>query len=96
MKGICAALEKYEPSGKNPALKGPYVGLITYVKDRPGHDRRYAIDFSKIKKELGWTPSVTFKEGLERTVRWYIANPGWVHNVRTGSYKNWIKKNYTR
>jgi dTDP-glucose 4,6-dehydratase len=66
------------------------------VKDRPGHDRRYAIDFSKIKKELGWRPSVTFGEGLERTVAWYLLNPGWVKNVKTGGYRKWLDKNYRR
>jgi dTDP-glucose 4,6-dehydratase len=97
VKGICAALEAIAPAAANTALKGKhYRDLVTYVKDRPGHDRRYAIDFSRIKRELGWTPSVTFKEGLRRTVAWYFANPGWVHNVRTGSYKTWIRKNYKR
>ncbi|HNW44019.1 MAG TPA: dTDP-glucose 4,6-dehydratase [Elusimicrobiales bacterium] len=95
VKGICSALERLAPSAANPALAGKkYRDLITYVKDRPGHDRRYAIDFSKIKRELGWTPSVTFKEGLDRTVAWYLANGGWVKNVKTGAYKNWLKKNY--
>lgn len=93
---ICAALEKDAPSAQNPAMKGPYAGLITFVKDRPGHDRRYAIDFSKIKRELGWKPSVTFKEGLTLTVRWYLANPGWVIDVKNGNYRKWIKKNYKR
>ncbi|MGD9641756.1 MAG: dTDP-glucose 4,6-dehydratase [Elusimicrobiales bacterium] len=97
VRGICAALEADEPSAKNSALKGKkYADLITFVKDRPGHDRRYAIDFSKIKKELGWRPSVTFKEGLRRTVRWYLANPAWVADVKSGNYRKWIKKNYKR
>lgn len=97
VKGLCAALERQAPSAANPALGGKkYLGLITYVKDRPGHDRRYAIDFSKIRRELGWKPSVSFKEGLERTVAWYLANGEWVRNVKSGAYRNWIKKNYTR
>jgi dTDP-glucose 4,6-dehydratase len=97
VKGICAALEKYSPSCCNAALKGkPYAGLITYVKDRPGHDRRYAIDFSKLRRELGWKPSVTFKEGLERTVCWYLENSAWVRDVKSGTYRKWLKKNYTR
>jgi dTDP-glucose 4,6-dehydratase len=97
VKGICAALQADAPAAANPALGGkPYAALITYVKDRPGHDRRYAIDFSKLKRELGWAPSVTFKEGLRRTVRWYLANPGWVLNVQSGAYRKWLKKNYAR
>ncbi len=67
---------------------------ITYVKDRPGHDRRYAIDCSKLKKELGWKQSVTFEQGLERTVDWYLQNTDWVDSVRSGDYKNWVEKNY--
>ena len=97
VKGICACLEKFSPSVGNAALGGKkYLGLVTYVKDRPGHDRRYAIDFSKIKRELGWSPSVTFKEGLIRTVVWYLANGKWVRSVRTGAYRKWIDKNYKR
>lgn len=68
---------------------------ITFVKDRPGHDRRYAIDCSKLKKELGWKQSVTFAEGLEKTVDWYLKNKDWVKNVQSGEYKNWVEKNYT-
>jgi len=95
VRGICAALECLFPSAKNPALKGKkYADLIIHVKDRPGHDRRYAIDFSKIKRELGWKPAVTFKEGLERTVAWYLANGTWINNIKTGGYRKWIRKNY--
>ena len=68
---------------------------ITYVKDRPGHDKRYAIDCSKIKKELGWERKMTFEEGLKETVKWYLNNPEWVNNILSGSYKKWIEKNYT-
>ncbi|MEI6875249.1 MAG: dTDP-glucose 4,6-dehydratase, partial [Spirochaetota bacterium] len=68
--------------------------LITYVKDRPGHDRRYAIDCSKLKKELGWSQSVDFDEGLRRTVRWYLDNPTWIEHVRSGEYLKWMEKNY--
>jgi dTDP-glucose 4,6-dehydratase len=68
--------------------------LITYVKDRPGHDRRYAIDCSRIKKELGWKRSVSFDEGLRATARWYIANKAWCERVRSGEYRNWIDRNY--
>lgn len=68
--------------------------LITYVKDRPGHDLRYAIDANKIKKELGWEPSVTFEEGLEKTIDWYLANTEWLNSVTSGDYKEYYKKMY--
>ncbi|MBN2040874.1 MAG: dTDP-glucose 4,6-dehydratase [Spirochaetes bacterium] len=72
-----------------------YKKLITYVKDRPGHDRRYAINCDKIKKELGWKQSVDFNAGLERTVQWYLQNQDWIDHVRSGDYRNWIEKNYS-
>ncbi|MFZ4617132.1 MAG: dTDP-glucose 4,6-dehydratase [Rectinemataceae bacterium] len=68
--------------------------LITYVTDRPGHDRRYAIDCSKLKSELGWKQSVDFEAGLRKTVRWYLDNPLWIEHVRSGEYRNWMDKNY--
>jgi dTDP-glucose 4,6-dehydratase len=68
--------------------------LITYVKDRPGHDRRYAIDCSKLKNELGWKRRFTFDDGLRKTVRWYLDNQEWCSHVRSGEYRNWIEKNY--
>lgn len=71
-----------------------YKHLITFVKDRQGHDKRYAINCDKIKKELGWKPLVDFKEGLSRTVCWYLSNSDWVNSVKSGDYKNWINKNY--
>ena len=67
---------------------------ITFVKDRPGHDRRYAIDCSKIKDELGWTKTISFHDGLERTVDWYLANNEWINNIRSGEYQRWIEVNY--
>jgi dTDP-glucose 4,6-dehydratase len=67
---------------------------IAFVKDRPGHDRRYAIDCSKIKKELAWKQEVNFEEGLSRTVDWYLSNPGWVNSVRSGEYRRWMEQNY--
>jgi len=67
---------------------------ITFVKDRPGHDRRYAIDCSKIKNELGWKQRMPFKEGLKKTVDWYLANTNWIENIRTGEYQLWVEKNY--
>ena len=83
---IVAAKAKLDPA----AIRS----TITYVKDRPGHDRRYAIDCSKLKQELGWKQSVTFDQGLERTVDWYLANPGWVANVKSGDYQKWVEHNY--
>ena len=68
--------------------------LITYVADRPGHDRRYAIDATKITRELGWKPAEKFESGLRKTVRWYLENPEWIENVRTGAYREWIEENY--
>jgi dTDP-glucose 4,6-dehydratase len=70
--------------------------LITYVKDRPGHDRRYAIDASKINKELGWKPSVTFEEGLKLTIDWYFNNPEWLKHVTSGSYQHYYEEQYSR
>jgi len=69
---------------------------ITYVKDRPGHDRRYAIDCAKLKRDLGWKQSVSFREGLEKTVDWYLQNKEWVETIRSGEYKQWIETNYNK
>jgi len=77
------------------APKETYRRLITYVSDRPGHDRRYAIDCSKLKRELGWSQSVDFDKGLKKTVQWYLSNMKWIDRVRSGEYKRWIEKNYT-
>ena len=74
---------------------GTSQALITYVKDRPGHDLRYAIDASKINKELGWKPTVTFEEGLEKTINWYLNNEEWLQNVTSGSYKDYYQKQYS-
>lgn len=92
VKGICNLLEELVPNKPNGI--GNYVDLITYVKDRPGHDLRYAIDASKIQKELGWTPNEIFETGLRKTVQWYLDNQDWVENVETGEYKNWMQKQY--
>lgn len=75
---------------------GKSAELITYVKDRPGHDLRYAIDANKINAELGWKPSVTFEQGLEITVNWYLNNPDWLHNVTSGEYAAYYKKQYVK
>ena len=74
--------------------KDYYKKLITYVTDRPGHDRRYAINCDKVKKELKWKQSVTFEEGLKKTVKWYIENTTWIENIKSGEYKKWIDLNY--
>jgi dTDP-glucose 4,6-dehydratase len=78
-----------------PKSTGSYESLITFVKDRPGHDRRYAIDASKIERELGWRPKRTFESGIRETVRWYLDNMEWVANITSGAYKDWISKNYS-
>jgi len=75
--------------------KGTSEQLITYVKDRPGHDLRYAIDASKIKNELGWKPSVTFEQGLEKTIKWYLSNEDWLNNVTSGAYQMYYEKQYS-
>ena len=77
--------------GENPEF---YKKLITYVKDRPGHDWRYAINMDKIKRELNFQPSVNFEEGITKTIQWYLDNPNWIKNIKSGEYQNWINKNY--
>jgi len=75
-------------------LVGTSEKLITYVKDRPGHDLRYAIDASKINKELGWKPTVTFEEGLSITIDWYLENKEWMEKVTSGEYQNYYEEQY--
>lgn len=87
---ICRILDELHAQG------APHGRLKTYVPDRPGHDKRYAIDASKIERELGWKPRETFESGLRKTVEWYLANDDWVRNVTTGEYQHWIKQNYTQ
>lgn len=89
VRQICKLLDEMKP---DPA--GSYERLITFVKDRPGHDRRYAIDAAKIGRELGWTPAETFETGIRKTVRWYLDNQDWVANVQSGAYREWIEHNY--
>jgi dTDP-glucose 4,6-dehydratase len=86
---ICTLLDELRP---DPA--GSYARLITYVKDRPGHDRRYAIDARKIERELGWRPAETFQTGIRKTVQWYLDNQEWVQHVLSGEYRNWVDQNY--
>ena len=73
----------------------PHRQLITFVKDRPGHDRRYAMDARKIEQELGWRPRETFETGIRKTVQWYLDNEDWIRGVTDGSYREWIAKNYS-
>jgi dTDP-glucose 4,6-dehydratase len=92
---ICRVLEERFPAKTNPALKGKtYPELVVYIQDRPGHDRRYAINCDRIKAELGWRQSVTFNQGIRQTIDWYLAHPEWVKSVRSGEYRNWMEQNY--
>ncbi|MHB8709595.1 MAG: dTDP-glucose 4,6-dehydratase [Desulfuromonadales bacterium] len=90
VKTVCGILDELHPD--SPVI--PHDSLITFVKDRPGHDQRYAIDATKIERELGWTPSETFETGIRKTVAWYLANQDWVAHVTSGEYRNWVSKNY--
>jgi dTDP-glucose 4,6-dehydratase len=87
---ICRKLDLLRPKAS-----GRYEDQISFVQDRPGHDRRYAIDPSKIEAELGWTPSETFDSGIDKTVRWYLDNGAWIDSVRTGAYRDWMSTHYT-
>ena len=89
VRAVCALLDDLRP---DPA--GPRTRLITHVTDRPGHDRRYAIDASKIERELGWRPAETFATGLRKTVGWYLEHAEWVERVQTGAYRAWLSTNY--
>ncbi|MGC1024210.1 dTDP-glucose 4,6-dehydratase [Pantoea agglomerans] len=87
---VCELLDQLRPKAT------PYSDQITYVQDRPGHDRRYAIDAAKIEKDLGWKPEETFETGLKKTVEWYLNNSQWVEHVKSGAYQNWIEENYEK
>ncbi len=87
---LCAILDELKPRAGGQS----YAFQITYVTDRPGHDRRYAIDARKLERELGWKPAETFETGIRKTVQWYLDNPGWVANVKSGAYKDWVNKQY--
>ena len=90
VKILCAALDKEQPRADG----NPYAAQITFVKDRAGHDRRYAMDARKIERELGWKPAETFTSGITKTVRWYLDNAAWVQQVTSGDYRKWIATNY--
>ena len=87
---VCALLDELRPRADGK----PYKEQITYVTDRPGHDRRYAIDARKLEGELGWKPAETFDTGIRKTVEWYLANSEWVRNVQSGAYREWVEKQY--
>jgi dTDP-glucose 4,6-dehydratase len=86
---VCALLDEFRPDPM-----GPYRRLITFVDDRPGHDRRYAIDARKIERELDWRPSESFETGIRKTLQWYLDNEGWVHRVQSGDYRDWLARHY--
>ena len=86
---LCDILDELDPK-----VSGSYRAQITYVADRPGHDRRYAIDASKLVRELGWTPAETFNTGIRKTVEWYLHNDEWVRQVQSGEYLHWMERNY--
>ena len=87
---LCSILDELSPRADGKS----YAQQVTYVRDRPGHDRRYAIDATKINRELGWKPSETFETGIRKTVQWYLNNQEWVQNITSGAYKEWVTKQY--
>ena len=87
---ICRKLDALRPRADGQ----PYESLITYVKDRPGHDRRYAIDPTKIQSEIGWKPAETFESGINKTVQWFLDHTDWIDTVRSGAYRDWLDQNY--
>jgi dTDP-glucose 4,6-dehydratase len=87
---VCKLLDEMRPRADG----GSYASQISYVTDRPGHDRRYAIDARKLEAELGWKPAETFETGIRKTVEWYLANPDWVSHVQSGAYREWVNKQY--
>ncbi|HDH98542.1 MAG TPA: dTDP-glucose 4,6-dehydratase [Deltaproteobacteria bacterium] len=87
---ICDILDEFQED----KVKRPRRELITFIKDRPGHDRRYAIDFTKLKKELGWSPEESFESGIHKTIQWYLNNQKWVNRIKSGDYQCWIKEHY--
>jgi dTDP-glucose 4,6-dehydratase len=94
VRTICIILDQLIPKADGIGPEKKYFSQITYVKDRPGHDRRYAIDASKLLRELGWKPAETFETGIQKTVQWYLDNQEWTDSVLSGSYRDWVKKQY--
>ncbi|CAN5486784.1 dTDP-glucose 4,6-dehydratase [soil metagenome] len=90
VRTVCALLDELRPKADGCS----YTTQISYVRDRAGHDRRYAIDASKIERELGWRPAETFESGIRKTVQWYLANPEWVAHVQSGAYRDWVQTQY--
>ena len=90
VRSVCALLDELSPRADSK----PYADQIEFVRDRPGHDRRYAIDARKLANELGWRPSETFESGIRKTVQWYLDHSAWVQNVQSGSYRDWVNKHY--
>jgi len=88
---LCAILDELHPNADGRS----HTTQIVFVKDRPGHDRRYAVDALKIDRELGWKPAMTFEEGIRTTVEWYLANPKWVENITSGEYRQWVQRQYS-
>jgi dTDP-glucose 4,6-dehydratase len=100
---VCALLDELAPAAARGVVSTAtgqsvqrYAELITHVKDRPGHDRRYAIDARKIERELGWRPAETFDTGIRKTVQWYLAHGNWVARVQSGAYRDWVATNYAQ
>jgi dTDP-glucose 4,6-dehydratase len=89
---VCRLLDELRPRSGG----GNYAQLITFVKDRPGHDRRYAIDARKIERELGWKPAETFDTGIRKTVQWYLAHGDWAQRVQSGAYRDWMSTHYAQ
>jgi len=90
VRSICSILDELRPKTDGTG----YATQITYVQDRPGHDRRYAIDARKLERELGWKPAETFESGIRKTVQWYLDNQDWVNNVTSGQYRQWLEQHY--
>lgn len=95
VRTLCDSLDELAPLATCHLPRTTYRSLITFVKDRPGHDRRYAINAAKLERELGWRPQETFETGLRKTVAWYLENQSWVANVTSGAYRHWIDKHYS-
>jgi dTDP-glucose 4,6-dehydratase len=89
VRTLCAVLDELRPAAAS------YASLVTHVNDRPGHDRRYAIDAGKIRGELGWRPAMSYAGGMRKTVAWYLDNPEWIASVTSGEYQKWMAANYT-